>query len=71
MELLGDVVMRNLTYFSLEIVLMSVQDRCTICDKVPSAQKSIWTHPLGLLGDEAQVKARFSPFGDSANLAAR
>ena len=24
---------------------------------------------MGLLGDEAQVKARFSPFGDSANLA--
>jgi len=24
-----------------------------------------------LLGDEAQVKARFSPFGDGANLDAR
>ena len=36
---------------------------------IPSAQKSFWTHPLGLQGDEAQVKARFSPFGDSANLA--
>jgi hypothetical protein len=24
-----------------------------------------------LLGDEAQVKARFGPFGDSANLDAR
>ena len=35
---------------------------------IPSAQKSFWTHPLGLLCDEAQVKARFSPFGDSANL---
>ena len=26
---------------------------------VPSAQKSLWTHPVVLLGDEAQVEARF------------
>jgi hypothetical protein len=26
---------------------------------------------MGLLGDEAQVEARFSPFGDSATLHAR
>ena len=38
---------------------------------IPSAQKSVLTHPLGPLGDEAQVKAHFSPFGDSANLDAR
>jgi hypothetical protein len=25
-------------------------------------------HPMVLLGDEAQVQARFSPFADSANL---
>jgi hypothetical protein len=34
-------------------------------------QKSIWTHLMVLLGDEAQVEARFVPFGDGANLAAR
>jgi hypothetical protein len=28
-------------------------------------------HPMVLLGDEAQVEGRFSPFGDSANLNAR
>ena len=27
-----------------------------------------WTHPLILLGDEAEVQARFGPFRDSANL---
>ena len=37
---------------------MSVHDRCTFCAHVPSAQKSLWTHPMVLLGDEAQVKAR-------------
>jgi hypothetical protein len=28
-------------------------------------------HPMVLLGDEAQVDARFGPFGDSANLDVR
>jgi hypothetical protein len=28
-------------------------------------------HAMILLGDEAQVEARFGPFGDSANLDAR
>jgi hypothetical protein len=28
-------------------------------------------HPMVLLGDEAQVEARFSPYGDSTNLDAR
>jgi hypothetical protein len=35
---------------------------------IPQAQKSFWTHPMELLGDEAQVEARFSSFGDSDNL---
>jgi hypothetical protein len=38
---------------------------------VPWPQKSFWTHPMVLLGDESEVKARFSLFGDSANLDAR
>ena len=59
--------MWNLTSFWLEIVLVSVQDS----PNVPSAQKSFWMHRMVLLGDEAQVGAPFSPFGDSANLDAR
>jgi hypothetical protein len=46
--------------------------QCKIGDRfvpnVPSAQKSFWTHPMVLLGDKAQVKAHFSPFGDNAIL---
>jgi hypothetical protein len=38
---------------------------------VPQAQKLFWTHPMVLLGDEAQVDTRFILFGDSANLDAR
>jgi hypothetical protein len=35
---------------------------------VPQALESFWTHPMVLLGDEAQVEAHFSLFGDSANV---
>ena len=64
-------VMWNLILVLLETVLVLVQDRCMICDEHTIGQKSFRTHPLGLLGDEAQVKACFGPFGDSANLDAR
>ena len=37
----------------------------------PQAKKSFWMHLLVLLGEEAQVEARFGLFGDSANLDAR
>jgi len=38
---------------------------------VPEAQKSFWTYSIVPLGEEAQVEARFGPFGHSANLDAR
>ena len=64
-------VMWNLTSFHLKTVLVLGQIGPLFAPNIPLAQKSFWTHPLGLLGYEAQVKARFSPFGDSANLDAR
>jgi hypothetical protein len=42
----------------LEIVLILMHDRCTIC-----------AHPMVLLGDVGQAEARFGPFGDSVNSA--
>jgi hypothetical protein len=48
----------------LQIVLLSVQDRCM-------AWKSFWTHLMVLLGDMGQVEARFGPFGDSVIVDAR
>jgi hypothetical protein len=36
-----------------------------------SLRKSFWTHPVVLRGDEAQVDACLSPFGDCDNLDAR
>ena len=60
--------MWNLILVRLETVLVSVQDRCTVCAKHTMAHKLFWTHPMVLLGDEAQVEAPFGPLGDSANL---
>jgi rRNA maturation protein Nop10 len=45
--------------------VVSVQDRCSVC-----AKRTI-VDPMVLLGDEAQLEARFVPFGDSANLDVR
>ena len=64
-------VMSNLISIRLETVLVSVQDRCTVCIKHTLAQKLFWTHQMVLLGDEAQVEAHFGSFGDSANLDSR
>ena len=55
----------------LEIVLVSVQDRCTVCAKRTIGLDSVINAPMVLLGDEGQVEAHFSPCGDSANLDAR
>ena len=61
----------NLVSVHLEIVLVSGRDRCTVCAKHTIGLDIVFNAPLLLLGDEAQVEARFSPFGDSANLDAR
>ena len=61
----------NLVLVHLEIVLVSVQDRCTVCAKRTIGLDIVFSTSMLLLGDEAQVEARFSPFGDSANLNAR
>ena len=67
MQLLGEWVMSNLVLMRLDMVLVSVQNWCTVCCKHTVAQKSFWTLQMVLLGDEAQVEAYFGPFGYSAN----
>jgi hypothetical protein len=61
----------KLVLFLLKIVLVSAQDICIVCAKVPQARKSFWTHPMVLLGDVGQVEPRFDPFRDSVNLSTR
>ena len=60
--------MWNLVLDRLEIVLVSVDDRCTVCAKRTMGSDIVFNALMVLLGDEAQVEAPFSPFGDSANL---
>ena len=55
----------------LEIVLVSVQDRCTVSAKPTIGLDIVFNALMVLLGDEAQVEARFSPCGESSNLDAR
>ena len=61
----------NLVSVCLEIVLVSVQDRCTVCTKCTIGLDIVFNTSMVLLGDEAQVEARFSPCGDSGNIDAR
>ena len=61
----------NLVLDRLEIVLVSVEDRCMVCAKRTTGSDIVFNAPMVLLGDEAQVEPPFSPFGDSANLDAR
>jgi hypothetical protein len=64
-------VMSNLISVHLEMVLVSLQDRSTVCAKRTIGSVMCWTHPMVLQGDEAQVEACFSPFGESSKLDAK
>ena len=50
---------------------MSVQDRCMVCARRTIGSKIVLDALDGTLGDEAQVEARFGPFGDSVSVGAR
>ena len=71
MKLLGKWDMWNLVSIRLETVLVSLQYRCKVCAQHTMAQKLFWTHHMVLVGDEAQVEARFGLFRDSANVDSR
>ena len=61
----------NLFLVRLEVVLVSVQDSCTIYAKRTIGLDIVFNTSMVLQGDEAQVEARFSPCGDTGNLDAR
>ena len=64
-------VMSNNFSVYLEMALVSLQDRCTVCAKRTIGLETVLGAPMVLLGDEAQVKARFGLFRDSTSLNAR
>jgi hypothetical protein len=55
----------------LEIVLLSVHDRCMVCAIRTTGSEIVLDAPDGTLSDEAQMEARFGPFGDSVSFSAR
>jgi hypothetical protein len=61
----------KLILVSLEIVLISTQDRHTVCVERAIGLKIISGAPDELLGDVGQVEARFGLLGDNVNLNAR
>jgi hypothetical protein len=71
MVLLGDWLKRKLILVSLEIMLILVQNSCSVCADRTIGQKSFWTHEMELLGDVDHVESRYSLFGDSVSVGER
>ena len=71
MELLGDVGHVESRSVCLDMVLVLVQNRCTVCAKRTIGSDIVWVAPDGTPRDEAQQEGRFGPFRDSANLDTR
>ena len=63
--------MSNHVLVRLEMVLVSVQDRCMVCTKRTIGPETVLDALMVLLGDKAQVESRFGPFGDSVSISAR
>ena len=61
-------VMSNHVSVRLEIVLVSVQDRCMVCAKRTIGLETILDAPMVLQGDKAQVQAHFGLFRNSTSL---
>ena len=61
--------MWNLTSFHLKAVLVSMQERCTVCAKRTIGSEIVLDAPMVLLGDMGQVESHFGLLG--ANVGAR
>jgi hypothetical protein len=66
--LLGDEAQVEASFVPLEMVVNLMQDRCMVCAKHTIGLEIILDTPNGTPSDEAQVEARFGPFGDSVHL---
>jgi hypothetical protein len=54
-----------------EIVLILIQDRCTVWVESTIGSKIILGAPIELLGEVGHVELLFFPFGDSVSVGAR
>jgi hypothetical protein len=64
-------VMWKLVWNHLEIVLISMQDRSTVCTECTKRMKSLLAHLMELLGDVGRIETHFRTYRDSVNLDAR
>jgi hypothetical protein len=48
--------MWNLVLIYFEIMLASVQDRCTVCIERTIGHKQFWSHPMELVSDVGRVE---------------
>ena len=63
-------VLWKLVLVRLGIALVSARERCMVCTERTIRLEIILAAPDDTPRDESQVKAHFSPFGDSVNLSA-
>ena len=68
---LGDEAQEEARFGLSDIVLILMQDRCTVCVKCIIGSKIVWTHPMELLGDMGHVESHFFLFGDTVSVGAR
>ena len=64
-------MMWKLISVRLEIVLISTQDRCTVCAECTIGSEIALGTPNGTVVDVGLVEAHLSPFGDSVSLNVR
>jgi hypothetical protein len=69
--LLGDEAQLEARLGLFEIVLIFMQDRCTVCGESTIGSKIIFDASLELLGDMGLLESRFSLFRDSLSFSAR
>jgi hypothetical protein len=55
----------------LNIVIILIQDRGTVCAECTVGLEIILEHPLELLRDVGLVESSFAPFGDCVSFSAR
>jgi hypothetical protein len=55
----------------LEIVLIFMQNSCTVWAECTICLKSFWMHPMELLDDLAHVESHFHPFRAGVRVGAR
>ena len=72
MVLQGDEArVQYLVSVNLYIVLILMQDRCTVCAERTIGSEIVLDAPDGLLGDVGHVESCFGLFGDSVSVGPR